>query len=58
MINRWVAKVVADPDDPNELCLDFPDELLEEMGWIVGDELEFVEEDGRWIIKKVEGKSE
>lgn len=58
MINRWVAKVVADPDDPNELCLDFPDELLEEMGWIIGDELEFVEEDGRWIIKKVEGKSE
>tara|TARA_B100000497_G_C7606130_1_gene364035 strand:- start:317 stop:493 length:177 start_codon:yes stop_codon:yes gene_type:complete len=58
MINRWVAKVVADPDDPNELCLDFPDELLEEMGWVIGDELEFVEEDGRWIIKKVEGKSE
>ena len=58
MINRWVAKVVADPDDPNELCLDFPDELLEEMGWVIGDELEFVEGDGRWIIKKVEGKSE
>ena len=58
MINRWVAKVVADPDDPNELCLDFPDELLEEMGWVIGDELEFVEEDGHWIIKKVEGKSE
>ena len=58
MINRWVAKVVADPDDPNEMCLDFPDELLEEMGWVIGDELEFVEEDGRWIIKKVEGKSE
>ena len=58
MINRWVAKVVPDPDDPNELCLDFPDELLEEMGWSVGDQLEFIEEDGQWIIKKVEAPSE
>ena len=58
MINRWVAKVVPDPDDPNELCLDFPDELLEEMGWSVGDQLEFIEEDGQWTIKKVEAPSE
>lgn len=58
MINRWVAKVVPDPDDPNELCLDFPDELLEEMGWSVGDQLEFIEDDGEWTIKKVEAPSE
>jgi len=58
MINRWVAKVVPDPDDPNELCLDFPDELLDEMGWTVGDQLEFVEDDGEWTIKKVEAPSE
>lgn len=58
MINRWVAKVVADPDDPNELCLDFPDELLEEMGWSIGDQLEFIEDDGQWTIKKVEAPSE
>jgi len=58
MINRWVAKVVPDPDDPNELCLDFPDELLEEMGWSVGDQLEFIEDDGKWTIKKVEAPSE
>ena len=58
MINRWVAKVVPDPDDPNELCLDFPDELLEEMGWTVGDQLEFIEDDGEWTIKKVEAPSE
>ena len=58
MINRWVAKVVPDPDDPNELCLDFPDELLDEMGWTVGDQLEFIEDDGEWTIKKVEAPSE
>jgi hypothetical protein len=58
MINRWVAKVVPDPDDPNELCLDFPDELLEEMGWSIGDQLEFIEDDGQWTIKKVEAPSE
>jgi hypothetical protein len=49
MINKSVAKVVADPDNPEELCLDFPDELLEEMGWVVGDELEFSEKNGHWI---------
>jgi hypothetical protein len=58
MINRWVAKVVPDPDDPKELCLDFPDELLEEMGWAIGDQLEFIEDDGEWTIKKVEAPSE
>lgn len=58
MINRWVAKVVPDPDDPNELCLDFPDELLEEMGWSIGDQLEFIEDDGQWTIKKVEAPIE
>jgi len=58
MINKSVAKVVADPDNPEELCLDFPDELLEEMGWVVGDELVFVEMFGQWIIKKVEGYNE
>ena len=58
MINRWTAKVVPDPDDPNELCLDFPDELLDEMGWSIGDQLEFIEEDGQWTIKKVEAPSE
>ena len=58
MINRHVAKVVADPGNPEELCLDFPDELLENMGWVVGDELEFSEENGQWIIKKVKGYNE
>lgn len=58
MINSHVAKVVADPDDPNQLCLDFPDELLQEMGWSIGDQLEFIEVDGLWTIKKVEDSSE
>jgi hypothetical protein len=58
VINRHVAKVVADPDNPEELCLDFPDELLENMGWVVGDELVFEEMFGQWIIKKVEGYNE
>ena len=58
MINKSVAKVVADPDNTEELCLDFPDELLEEMGWVVGDELEFSEKNGHWIIQKVEGSNE
>lgn len=58
MINRWVAKVVPDPDDPKELCLDFPDELLQVMGWAIGDQLEFIEDDGEWTIKKVEASGE
>ena len=55
MINKHVCKVLEDPDNPGELALDFPDALMERMGWEIGTELEFIEQDDlSWIISKVE----
>ena len=40
--------------DNGELYLEFPDELMEEMGWNEGDTLEWKDNgDGSWTIQKV-----
>ena len=46
MVSRvWTVPLEADPDDPESLILTFPDELLEETGWAVGDTLIWIVED-------------
>ena len=54
MVSRvWTVPLEADPDDPESLILTFPDELLEETGWAVGDTLIWiVEENGSVTITK------
>jgi hypothetical protein len=47
-MNRWVVKVehldATDPDrGVGELCVRLPDELMEQLGWEVGDEVEWKE---------------
>jgi hypothetical protein len=45
---QWIVKVEhLDDTDPDrgvgELCIRFPDELMEQLGWEIGDEVEWVE---------------
>ena len=45
---RWIVKVehldATDPDrGVGELCVRFPDELMEQLGWNIGDEVEWDE---------------
>ena len=48
-----VLKVVEDPENPGELLLDLGNELCAEIGWKVGDTLEWQEQkDGSWLIQK------
>ena len=48
-----VAKVVEDPENPGELLLDLGNELCAELGWQVGDMLEWTENpDGTWTLTK------
>ena len=55
MNKTYTCGVVEDPDDPTELALDFPDDLLIEAGWKVGDNLEFKEIGEKiWSIEKTE----
>lgn len=47
---------VITQEDPEtgDLILPLPPKMLEELGWQVGDSLDFGQDDqGRWIIKKL-----
>jgi len=48
------VEIVADVDNPEELAIPLPDELLEKLGWKVGDDLEWIDNrDGvSWTLKK------
>lgn len=41
-------------DIDNELYIEIPEELIEQLGWSVETELEWIMEDGRVILKKKE----
>jgi len=50
----YVSTVIEDPDNPNELAIDFPEELLSEAGFAVGDKLIWKDNgDGSWTLSKV-----
>ena len=49
----WVLEVQEDPNNPDELILQFPPELLETAGWKEGDSLLWKDRgDGSWELSK------
>lgn len=53
MNTQFVCQVVEDPDQPGELLLDLGKELCEQMGWQVGDTLQWIDnKDGSWALQK------
>ena len=51
MTTRTV-QVIEDPNNPEELLLDLGTELCEELGWKVGDTVQWIDnKDGTWQIK-------
>jgi len=49
----YVSTVIEDPDNPNELAIDFPEELLSEAGFAVGDNLIWKDlGNGNWALTK------
>ncbi|MEY4334176.1 MAG: hypothetical protein RLZZ196_2919 [Bacteroidota bacterium] len=47
-----IVEVKQDID--NELYIEIPEELIEQLGWSVETELEWIMEDGKVILKKKE----
>jgi hypothetical protein len=46
-------KVIEDPENPGELLLDLGEEFCAELGWQVGDTLEWTDnKDGTWTLTK------
>jgi hypothetical protein len=53
MNKSYTLSVEEDPEDPESLLLNFPDELLESVGWKIGDVLVWnIEDDGTIVLKK------
>lgn len=49
-VKTWSVMIEEEGED---LVLPFPQELLDEVGWIPGDNLEWVDRgDGSWEIRK------
>lgn len=49
--NKWKVQVLED-GKTKELYIEIPTDLLNQMGWDAGTDLEWFEDDGTWSIKK------
>ena len=48
------VQVIEDPNNPDELLLDLGTELCEELGWKVGDTVQWIDnKDGTWQLSKM-----
>jgi hypothetical protein len=53
-LHSWVTQVVQDPDNPDEWMLDLGLDLCQQLGWQVGDTLQWIDnEDGTWSLRKM-----
>ena len=51
----WTLITEEDPDNPGELILKFPPELMRAAGWVEGDTLIWQDQgDGSWSLTKKE----
>lgn len=52
-MTTFVCDIVEDPENPDELLLDLGPELCAQMGWSVGDTVQWIDnQDGTWTLKK------
>lgn len=50
----FVRTLMPDPDQPGELMIELGEEVCAQLGWQVGDQLEWLDnEDGTWTLKKI-----
>jgi hypothetical protein len=55
-IESITVTVVEDEQDPGQLLLDLGTELCEQLGWQVGDTLDWTDNgDGSWTLSKQAG---
>jgi hypothetical protein len=53
-MNTRTVQIVDDPDHPGELLLDLGNELCAELGWAIGDTVQWIDlKDGSWQITKI-----
>lgn len=53
--NKSWTVIIEEDVETGDVILPFPQEMLDEVGWMPGDNLKWVDrEDGTWEIRKVE----
>ena len=54
-MTSYTVSIVEDPDDPELRLLDLGNDLCAELGWQVGDTVEWIDnKDGTWTIQKIQ----
>jgi hypothetical protein len=54
MTTKFVRHLYEDPQHPGEFVLDLGDELVQQLGWQVGDHVEWKDnKDGTWTLQKI-----
>ena len=52
-MTTFVRHLRPDPEHPGEFMLDLGDDLVTQLGWQVGDTVEWTDnQDGTWTLKK------
>jgi bifunctional DNA-binding transcriptional regulator/antitoxin component of YhaV-PrlF toxin-antitoxin module len=53
MTIKYKGTVIEDSDSPGEFLIEFPKEMLDELGWKIGDDVQWTtKEDGSFVINK------
>ncbi len=57
-MKKWTLPVTEDPET-GDMLLEFPDDVLEAVGWKIGDTIEWdLQMDGTCILKRMTGGDE
>jgi len=52
-MTRFLAEVIQDPDNPENVIIDLGQQVCDHLGWREGDTLEWHDnKDGTWTIRK------
>jgi hypothetical protein len=52
-MTQFTRKLLEDPEYPGEFMLDLGDDLVNQLGWKIGDEITWTEnQDGTWTLQK------
>ena len=54
-----IVTLEEDPDNPDELILPLPEEILKRLDWKEGDTLDWKDnKDGTWSLKKIKNEQQ
>ena len=51
-MKKFTVEVIRSDQDPDDLMIPLPDELMQEQGWDIGDELAFDVESTDYIVMR------